>query len=233
MKILPALLCAASASVFATAAGAADLSAPVAPPTLYANTLPAFSWTGLYLGLEGGYSWSHAAQTYDNSPPAPTAITPMNGNGWLAGIEGGANYQLNNNWVVGVELDAAFDGIEDTIPDALTPGGTVTMKTDVTGNVRGRLGYAFNRTLLFGTAGLAIAHTKISSSTPPIATDDATQIGWSVGAGVEQALTDRVSAKLEYQYTAFGNHTWFPGEIYAASGDASASTIRAGLNYHF
>jgi opacity protein-like surface antigen len=42
-----------------------------------------------------------------------------------------------------------------------------------------------------------------------------------------------VSAKLEYQYTAFGNHTWFPNDPWAATGDASASTIRAGLNYHF
>jgi outer membrane immunogenic protein len=241
MKILPALLCAASASVFATAASAADLSPTPPPAPLYANTVPAFTWTGTYIGLVGGYSWSHSAPTYDSLATQSVAtLAPFNASGWTGGITGGANYQLGSGMVIGLELDGSLAGVDDTVVDNLAnfvnnnTGNTVTAKTDATGNIRGRLGYAVNRTLFFGTAGLTLAHSKISSSADATITDSATLVGWTVGAGVEQAITDRVSAKLEYQYTAFGNHTWFADNAdVAATGNVSASTIRAGLNYHF
>ena len=238
MKILSMLLAAGSAVAFVSAAGAADLSsAPPLPPTFTPVAAAGYSWTGAYIGLHGGYSWSHSAAAYDD-PNFPVSLAEFNPSGWLGGIEGGVNYQLSNNWVIGIELDAALAGIEDTVIDNLAiasnapSDSTLTAKTNATGNIRGRLGYAFDRTLFFGTAGLTLAHTTISSSADP-ATDSATLIGWTVGAGVEQAITDRVSAKLEYQYTAFGNHTWFAEDWYASTGDSSASTVRAGLNYHF
>jgi outer membrane immunogenic protein len=209
-------------------------------PSLAPAAAPArYSWTGAYVGLEGGYSWAHSAQTFDDPVATFDEIIPAhNPTGWLAGIEGGANYQFSNGVVVGIEADAAFDGVTDRIPDNLAidhfaePNASVTTKTDATGNVRGRLGYAFGRTLIFGTGGLAIAHETVHDS-PSDLNDQATLIGWNVGGGVEQALTERISAKVEYQYSAFGSHTWFPGEFYSSSGSASSNTVRAGLNFHF
>ena len=104
MKILSMLLAAGSAVALVSAAGAADLSsAPPLPPTFTPVATAGYSWTGAYIGLHGGYSWSESSPTYD---VLPIVLNPFNPQGWLGGIEGGVNYQLSNNWVIGIELDA-------------------------------------------------------------------------------------------------------------------------------
>lgn len=225
--------------LLAGAANAADLgmaSPPPAPPPMAAR---AFSWTGLYLGLQGGYTWGRGPSSYDD--PLLAAVAPidtMNLDGWLGGITGGVNYQFGNGVVIGLEADIAYADISDTVYDVAAdvvnsdPGNTITSKTDVVGSVRGRLGYAFDRTLLYGTGGLAFSHTTISATEGDLS-QDANLTGWTVGAGIEQAFTNRISVKLEYLYSEFGDHTWFAGEDYASTSTSSSSTVRAGINLHF
>lgn len=196
---------------------------------------PVYSWTGPYIGIQGGYSWGHAAQTYDNTMPA--TINPMNLQGWGGGFEGGINYQFASGLVVGAEADVTFANITDTVPDNLAnindgPDQTVSSNTNLAYNLRGRLGFAFGQTLIYGAAGYAGAHTTVTSTEGNLS-DDATLSGWTAGGGIEQALTQNLSARIEYLYTHHGDHTWYDGAQYAATGDDDISTVRAGLNLHF
>lgn len=218
-----------------TIIGAAALLAAGAFAPAHADS-PAYSWTGPYIGIQGGYSWSHAAQTYDDDT-IPVTINPMNPQGWGGGFEGGVNYQFANGVVVGAEADVTFANITDTVDDNLGnlsdgPGQTVSSTTNLAYNLRGRLGFAFDRMLIYGAGGFAWAHTTVTSTDGNLS-DDATLSGWTAGGGIEQALTDHVSARFEYLYTHHGDHTWYARAAYAATGDDDTSTVRAGLNLHF
>lgn len=143
------------------------------------------------------------------------------------------NLATPRQWVLGVEADASWGNIAGTIPDILgdlhdPPGPyTITGKTDYLGTVRGRLGYAMGHVLPYATGGFAWAHGTVSSTDGPVS-DSATLTGWTAGAGVEIAATDRVSFKIEYLYAAFGNHTWFSGQAFSSTAKSSSNSVRIG-----
>lgn len=229
------IVAAASVAVCTGGAHAADLGTFEPVPTAPFAT---YSWTGLYAGLQGGYSWAEASQTYDDPITIPFLIDPMAPRGWGGGLEAGVNYQFANRLVVGLEADVTFADVTDTIYDNFGSAQTlsdetVTSKTDLAGNIRARFGYAFDRTLIFAAGGLAMAHVTVTSTASGGGEDDATVWGWTVGGGIEQAITDKVSVKAEYLYTQHGDHTWFASEPFASTGDDSVSTVRVGLNLHF
>ncbi len=144
---------------------AADLPDYQAPPAAQVyNPTSAYNWTGPYLGLTGGYGWG----TTD---------------GWKGGAYGGYNFQVNPNWVVGLEGDFLGSTQDSNGWDA---------------SVRGRLGYAYDRYLLYGTGGIAFGDIKNGGASE-------TKTGWTVGAGVEAALTSNVVGRLEYRYTDLGS----------------------------
>ncbi len=237
MKIAMWLLAAASMVAMADSARAADLGPEPAPIAPIAAVNPAYDWSGTYLGLQGGYNWGHSTSAYDFAPFTAVAIDPMNATGWSGGIEGGVNHQFANRFVLGIEADASLASITDTIPDVagtldtLLPQ-TLTSKTDFGGNLRARFGFAFDRTLLFGAAGVTASHVTVTATDGDLA-DHATLIGWTIGGGIEQAVTNRVSVKAEYLYSGFPNHTWFEGEPYSSTSTASGSTVRVGVNVRF
>jgi outer membrane immunogenic protein len=171
----------------AGAANAADIYQPP-PPTSggYYTPTPAFSWTGAYLGLQGGYNWGSSA-TQDGTNTVGTS-------GWKGGIYGGYNFQTGGPLVVGIEGDINANGAKGT--DA---GVTVSNPWD--GSIRGRVGVAADRFLIYGTGGVAFGQVK---ATDGIDTDTTTRTGWTAGAGVEAAVTDNVVARLEYRYTNLG-----------------------------
>ncbi len=226
------LLALASATILmAGAAHAADLPTIPAPPI--AAPVSGYNWSGVYVGLEGGYSWGRAATHYDEAGFDTVPIGTMSPEGWLGGATVGFNYEFSNGFVAGVEGDVSAADISDTVPDLTGgPDDTLTGKTDVTGSIRGRLGYAAGRTLFYGTGGLALAHSKVSATDGNLS-DSATLTGWTAGGGIEQAVTQKISLKAEYLYSSFGNHTWFEGEPWQSTGDSSSSTVRVGLNLHF
>lgn len=204
-----------------------------------ANAGSTYDWTGAYVGLQGGYSWTHSQSTYDDPDLALNfPIAPVEADGFSGGFEGGLNYRVSPRFVVGFEGDVSFANLTDTIPDDAGSYAhgccqTITSKTDFGANLRGRAGVLVNpHTLLFAAGGLAISHAKVTASDGNIS-DDATLYGWTVGGGIEQAMSDKVSAKVEYLYTDTGAHTWFKGEDYSSTSTGSASTVRAGINLHF
>ncbi|MCR4282679.1 MAG: outer membrane beta-barrel protein [Bauldia sp.] len=160
-------------------AAAADIPDYVPPPAAAYSPAPAYSWTGPYLGLQGGYGWGGG--TVGNS-------------GWIGGAYMGYNFQTSTNWVVGIEGDVSATGKSGT-----ASGQTITNPWDAT--VRGRVGYAVDRFLIYGTGGVAFGGV---TSNDGGAAESATKIGWTAGAGVEALLTQNVTGRLEFRHTNLG-----------------------------
>ncbi|MFJ7835410.1 outer membrane protein, partial [Methylobacterium sp. NPDC097213] len=192
---MKSLLLASSALVAATvAASAADLPRRAAPPPVF-QPVPVFTWTGFYAGFNAGYGFG----TQDDRAPtvlgvgpasllvtAPTVIAFNNresNEGFVGGGQIGYNYQFTpgSGFVIGVEADAQYadfgrnrNRFVATGPLAaqqvFNPGGLSGL--DFFGTVRGRLGYAFNRTLVYGTGGVAYGSGGGREFGPGVASDD-------------------------------------------------------------
>lgn len=207
------------------AAAAADIprQAPVAAPALAPAPL-AFSWTGFYGGLSAGYGWGDA----DSS-----TIVDMDINGGFFGGQIGYNLMLDNNLVVGIEADIATSGIDGRRPPFGPIPQTTTHEIDWFGTVRGRLGYAMGDVLPYITGGFAFADATRTTSAGGGMSAGASHTGYAVGAGVEWAFSEIMSAKIEYQYLDFGSETYnFPVGIDPVV-DLDMHTVRVGVNAHF
>jgi outer membrane immunogenic protein len=184
-------------------------------PALVCKSLPAsyaYDWTAFYLGGDGGYGWGTANGTLTDVAGVP--LTPYNyrANGPLAGLFIGGNYQFNK-FVVGVEGDWQWSNLignnQTLAPLGATgafPSGPFTVSTTVKdyASIRGRLGVAFGRFLVFGTGGLAWGNPSTSyalTGAAPFVTNGGNSTGWTAGAGVEYAFTDSVFGRIEYRYT--------------------------------
>ncbi|CAH1656435.1 Outer membrane immunogenic protein [Hyphomicrobiales bacterium] len=215
---------------------AADLpsrmSAPVAPAPVVAAP-PAFSWTGFYAGINGGYGWGGLPDYKKDLGTGQHAKTTAN---VMFGAQVGYNYQFGS-WVVGAEAD--FDKLNGGIRGNDGEAGlSASYRRNYMATGRARLGYAFDRLLVFGTAGIALEKTSISvADTDPESFGRFSKSAWSkgfvVGGGVEYALTDNITAKGEYLYTKFSKQTYTLGDEKLAVEGRSGSLVRAGLNYKF
>src|SRR5579872_2056397 len=144
---------------------------------------PVYNWAGFYIGAMGGYG------SEDSGSPSIK--------GGLAGGTVGYNWQTGS-WVYGLEADAAWADLNASA-SAVVPGFgllTASDKVDSTGTVRGRIGYAFNTVLLYGTGGYAWANNKVSLSALGVSISDSKFLsGWTVGAGVEYMFAPKWSVK--------------------------------------
>jgi outer membrane immunogenic protein len=212
IRFLGASLIALSAA--AGPAAAADISQDTytPPPDVTYNPEPAFSWTGLYLGGVVGYGWGDV----------DTDTTSFDADGFLGGVYTGYNYQFPNNVVVGIEGDVTYHD-----QDGSGAGG-VSANTDWNGTLRPRLGYAFDRFMPYITGGLAVGNVEASE---PGDSDSGTAVGWTAGAGIETAITDNVTARVEYRYTDLGSN----GASLATAGDVDVSShgVMVGLGFKF
>jgi outer membrane immunogenic protein len=217
---------------FASGAQAADLPARMpAKAPVYAPP-PPFSWTGLYVGGNLGWGWANGDGTIAFG--GPTSGFSGSGDGFLGGGQIGYNWQTGNV-VFGVETD--FQGSAGSSDITATPGAatiTGTAKNPWFGTIRGRLGYAFDRSMLYATGGAVYGKNTFegtNSVTGPFSSS-ATYWSWTVGAGYEAMLWDRWSAKIEYLYVGTPSDTATPPGT-SIDGDAHANIVRVGLNYHF
>ena len=177
----------------------------------------AYNWTGFYLGLNGGWGWG----------------SDDGGSGGLIGGTLGYNWQMNQ-FVFGIETDIAWSGIET---DGRCRGGLrCEVSNDWLGTARGRIGLAMDRVMPYVTGGLA--YGDVSASAPGLRDRSEVQAGWTLGAGVEFALTAPWTAKLEYLYVDLGDLGDFDcgrrcGTAGPNSGEFNAHILRAGLNFRF
>jgi outer membrane immunogenic protein len=189
-------------------AHAADLPYRPAPQPYTVNQpLNAFSWAGPYIGGTLGYGWG----SVDNSPTRPSGI--------LGGAEAGYNWQ-SGQFVFGVEGDLSASGASDTF-------APWKFSNPWFGTVRGRVGYAMNNILVYGTGGLAFG--ELRGETFGLS-ETHTNAGWVIGAGVEAGLTQNWSAKVEYLYTDLSDSNF---TLTGVQNGYRFSTVRLGLNYHF
>jgi outer membrane immunogenic protein len=209
-----------------TAAFAADLPARSEPyaPAPMAAPVQGYNWSGFYAGLHAGYGWGTHRRGASNLLKGPT--------GGVWGGQLGYNYQMNN-MVLGVEGDLYSSGMT---AKRLFPGPIIT-KSSVKwgGSLRGRFGFAFERALVYGTAGLAYGKIQgrvVDTVIPAVRSASYNRAGAVVGAGIEYAFTNNISAKAEYLYTRYGSKNIFSAPYRTTSG-MSTSVIRAGVNYHF
>jgi outer membrane immunogenic protein len=214
---------------------AADLPRRAAPAPLMSPT-PVYNWTGIYVGLNGGYGWGH--QDPLNLITNRFDEQSIDFSGGVVGGTAGAQIQ-SGHVVIGFEADIDWAGLKGSstfIPavGGVPLGGPISATTEINweATARARLGYAHDNWLLYATGGLALLGTK-TSFTPGVGFTCGTylivgcsgnkkQVGAVLGAGIEYGITPNISAKLEYLY------------LTAASLDISHhSEVRLGLNYRF
>src|ERR1039458_455324 len=150
-QIITVLLGATALSIAcAPATLAADMSTKAPMYTKAPMAAPAFSWTGFYLGGDVGYGWGRSSGTGTDS--AGLGLTPYDydTNGVIGGGVLGYNYQINR-FVVGVEAEWQAADLKGNSGSFTNPGATYTFSTNVNnyGSLRGRLGYAVDRWLVF------------------------------------------------------------------------------------
>jgi outer membrane immunogenic protein len=182
---------------------------------------PVYSWSGFYLGINGGGGWGNSA--WDRTGGFDVS-------GGLIGGTIGYNWQYGQ-FVLGLEGDADWSGIKGTTTNACVAG--CTTNNDWLGTARGRLGYAFDRFLPYVTGGLAVG--DIRASTPGFAGATQTNAGWTVGAGLEFAIAGNWTAKAEYLHVDLGNFNCGLSCGLTATDNVSyrADIFRGGLNYRF
>ena len=219
------LLTATAALLTTVSAFAADL-----PSKKSANVAPvaaASSWTGFYAGLNAAYQFS---QQSHNTRFDGTAATNYNGlNGFLAGGQIGADYQIDN-FVVGV----AGDYDKSMASKTWNPAANTTFKQteDYVATIRGRAGYAFSSQLLaYATGGWAFNKGKSTWTQPGGSLSaGASMNGYVIGAGVEHKYTNNVSSFIEYRYYDFAKVSV---PVFSVRAGSTSSGVRAGVNYRF
>jgi outer membrane immunogenic protein len=204
-------------------AAAADLARPAPAP--YYKAPPAYvpyNWTGFYVGVNGGGAFGSSAWNSTGS---------FNISGGLVGGTVGYNYQWGQA-VWGVEGDIDWADINGTT-NTLCPLGCKTSDSWLA-TVRGRLGYAADRFMPYVTGGAAFGDIK--ASTPGFAGASTTNAGWTVGGGIEGAITQNWTAKVEYLYVDLGKFncgfacgSGFPTDNVSFK----TNLLRAGVNYKF
>lgn len=219
-----------------------------------------YNWTGLYFGVHGGWAGGSGWDgDFFNKGVALNYGYSLDADGWYGGFQAGANKQLGQV-VVGIEADASFGDMGDSgmfAANNANPSSYVeweiNQKLERFGTVRARLGYlATDRMLLYVTGGMAWGQTEARYAAHyPLAKDpfvnsqgkvDETHIGWTIGGGLEWALTQNLSLRGEYLYVDLGEEDYHfvgqrrNGSYYAddsAPSDLDFHTVRLGVNYKF
>jgi outer membrane immunogenic protein len=186
--------------------------APRAPATYVPAAVPYYNWGGIYVGINGGAAFGTVV-------PGAAGVTNFSDTGFLVGPTVGFNYQAGS-FVFGMEGDWDYTSLSGNLP-APAAG---TYKSTWLATARGRVGYAWDRILLFGTAGGAFQNAQV----PGV---NSTQLGWTGGGGIEFAFLPNWTAKAEYLYV------WLPTVNLGVGGGANSKVneniVRAGLNYKF
>lgn len=251
---LASKLFALAALLFCAPAMAADLPSRLPPPAPpYIAPAPVFTWTGFHVGANVGAAFGTKDQIGLHANPGNVIL----GNFGIlrpGGAFGGgqAGYDIQFRYVVlGAEADFQGASIEDSktiISPSVAGSVTSTSRIDFFGTARGRLGFAYDRFLVYGTGGFAYADLKynITEGAPlgfnAAIQDRSIRTGYVFGGGIEYAITNSLSVKAEYQYIGFGKKSVSAPVVFgAAATPFSVNTLetpnfqtsRIGVNYRF
>jgi outer membrane immunogenic protein len=217
-----------------TAAAAADLPVKAAPVPV-----AIYDWTGFYIGVSGGGAFGQS--THIDQATGLGDTIGYNVKGGLIGGTVGYNWQVSR-FVIGFEGDASWVGqYGSNFDDGLagSPAFTSFTKETWVATARGRLGYAVDNLLFYGTGGYAgagvEAGVKDANTGALLASASSTRSGWTAGGGLEWGFAPNWSAKFEWLYMKFDSVAF---NTLAAEGPRSSvpfddNVIRAGINYRF
>lgn len=230
----PLLLAAAvtAAGIIPATAQDAALAFPPAAPA-------AFNWNGAYAGAQLGYVWGKSTYYEPDYPRAYNFF--YDPDGILAGAYAGYNLQMSNDVVFGAEIDVYGGNISGSSPYFVAgvpnPAITGDARINWAASVRARLGYAFDRFLPFISGGLALGNYSYSADDSGFGFNTSpTMAGWTIGAGVDYAVTDNVIARFEYRHTEFGSNEVGYGQTYGwytNITDLKTDEVRLGIAYKF
>jgi opacity protein-like surface antigen len=201
-----------------------------------------YDWSGPYVGLSAGSTWGRMHWAFQGATVAPDYA------GVLAGGQAGYNFQTGR-FVGGIEADAGWSNARGAAACPTQPL-LFSCEDDVgaLGSLTGRFGYTWGRALFYAKGGWAFGQVTAATSLnfvdpalglppPPggmnVARSTNWESGWTVGAGMEFALTDRWSAKAEYMHYEFPQYTFTVAQNATASATTAGDTVRIGVNYHF
>jgi len=223
------------------------MAADVPLPYKAAPAAPTFSWTGCYVGGNGG----GGRGVNEQQAVVGISFNADHNSGWLAGVQGGCDYQVGS-FVVGVEGQFDWADMKDTTA-TLIPGGAVgfllTTQLDRVATATGRIGYAFDRVLFYAKGGAAFAHFNHQMTQTDFVAltfdfkGSRDVAGFVVGGGLEFALLPNVSLKAEYNYFDFGTNGYTlncsgnPGcaaaPFFPVSVRQNMQTVMLGVNWRF
>ncbi len=233
------------AFISGSAAFASDL-----PSRKYLPTAPAlpllYNWTGFYAGGQIGYSWGSDRMKelltagrqplgveFDYHPASATA-----------GVHAGFNYQIGAI-VLGVEGDVewlnARGGFNDPsrVRSPFDPGGLVRSQRDWQASARARIGYAFDRFMIYGSGGAAFTNFDYAYYNPLAGFGEGgsfSKTGWTAGGGVNYAMTNNLILGLDYRYTDYGRFDYVAQSAFlglTAEQNPSMHALRASVAYKF
>lgn len=236
---------------------AADLPSRRAPPVYIPPPVPVFSWTGFYAGGQVGYEFGRDNVATNFGPIGNYQMRPQ---GVIGGAHIGYNFSTQSlaalplfggfsnlfggGLVLGIEGDV--NGIDDRATAVRGPGTYAqNHRKDIEGSVRGRLGVAVDRALFYATGGAAFAQFHDSYGLAPgvdalfpagvISNQSSTRVGWTVGGGVEYAVTPNWTLRAEYRYTDFGRYlnVGTPDPRLVASNRITDNRVQLGFSYLF
>lgn len=225
-------------------AGAADL--PARAPIYQPPPVFLYNWSGFYIGAHAGGGWGR--KHWVDTTFAPLDEGSHDVSGALAGGQIGFNFQAGA-WVFGLEGQASWADLTGEHVSLAFPTDRDRTRVDALGTVAGRVGYAFDRVLLYGKGGVAWAHDKFSITDIPSGITYAnfvqTRWGWMAGAGLEYGLTANWSAKIEYNYMDLGTvratnvicspnfGCGGPGGSFNEDVSQQLHVVKVGINYRF
>ncbi|VIO74004.1 outer membrane protein [Bradyrhizobium ivorense] len=205
----------ASAGLLVLSAFAPASAADMAARAPYVKAPPPaaiYNWTGFYIGGFGGY-----ASENSGNPKME---------GGFGGGTVGYNWQAGN-FVYGLEADGAWADVDASVSGF---GVTVKSKIEALGTVRGRVGFAVDQVLFYGTGGYAWVDNKLSVTALGVTASQSNfHSGWTVGAGIEAFIAPQWSLKGEYLYRSLDSETYFG----VPSGTLELHSVQFGVNYHF
>jgi outer membrane immunogenic protein len=221
-----ALLGVAMIAGWPAVAFAADVAAAPVYKAVPAAALP-HNWTGFYVGAHVGYGWGK--KTWTNPG---VLLTDYDMHSFLGGGQAGLDYQIG---AVVVGLEGSFSGMNVKGSGFDVWGDSLEAKVSWIASLSGRLGFAWDRALIYGKGGVAWTEDQFSILTPAGRATETKQArnGWTWGLGLEYALAGNWSAKFEYDHINFGTHhvTFATGDF--ADIEQTVQIAKIGLNYRF
>jgi outer membrane immunogenic protein len=200
-----------AATGIALALGTTYAAADGIPGVVMTDSQYVTDWSGVYIGgrLGGAFSnftWGQDANPFSTGTGVaapPNTLIDFSPSGIFGGIIGGANLQLGQ-WIFGAELTFSGTDLSQSVASPFfPPTDTYSTNLDWIGTIEGRVGYSWDRVMVFAKGGWAGSNATLKVTSPIRGTASKSEFvdGWTIGGGIEYAVWNSVIIGLEYDYT--------------------------------